>query len=176
MSLAFLCHKAAAVSRLFRTSTNRPGCLPLTKCGIALGILLIPSPGLAQDDLHNGSALKAPNLKTVFVLDASGQETSGRLVELNADSLLLPVELGTTKTSPRLTGSVTAEESLLASALTAALEAGVVGNQQNRLPRSNTSSKIGRRVVGGALIATGLFFAIGGAVYDAPNGLRAVTG
>ena len=86
-------HTVAAVSRLFRTATRQSGCWPLTKRGIALATMfLIPSPGLAQDDLHNWSALDASKFKTVFVLDESGQETSGRLVELNADSLLLQIQ------------------------------------------------------------------------------------
>lgn len=63
------------------------------KLCIALFVLmLVPASVWAQDTLHNWSALNPSGLSTVYVLDDTGQETTGKFLRLDADSLVVLID------------------------------------------------------------------------------------
>jgi hypothetical protein len=55
-------------------------------------LLIVPARASAQSGSENWSGLRSSNLQTVYVLDRSGTETSGKLLGLNPDSLVLLVD------------------------------------------------------------------------------------
>lgn len=56
-----------------------------------LGVLLLPGVAWAQGTVPGWSGLAATGLSTVYVRDDAGVETSGRLLRVNPDSLVLLV-------------------------------------------------------------------------------------
>ena len=55
-------------------------------------LTLVPGPVWAQGALHNWRALKPSGLSTVYVLDDTGQETTGNFLRLDADSLVVLID------------------------------------------------------------------------------------
>ena len=64
----------------------------LKRCIALVVLTLAPASVWAQDTLHNWSALNSSGLSTVYVLDDTGQETTGKFLRLDADSLFVLVD------------------------------------------------------------------------------------
>lgn len=62
------------------------------RCSALLALTLVPASVWAQDTLHNWSALNPSGLSTVYVLDDTGQETTGKFLRLDADSLVVLID------------------------------------------------------------------------------------
>lgn len=64
----------------------------MIKCLALLAAVLVPSVVCAQDTAQRWPGLATAQLSTVYVLDDTGVETSGRLLSLDADALVLLVD------------------------------------------------------------------------------------
>ena len=64
----------------------------MKRCIVLLAATLLPGPVWAQDTLRTWSGLDSSGLSTVYVLDESGQEVTGKLLRLDRDSLVILVE------------------------------------------------------------------------------------
>ena len=63
----------------------------MKRCIAILIATLVPSAVCAQETASNWPGLAASGLSTVYVLDDGGVETSGKLLRLNPDALVLLV-------------------------------------------------------------------------------------
>lgn len=54
-------------------------------------VFVIPVPALSQPSHHDWQVLDGARLSTVLVLDGAGEETTGRLIGLSPDSLVLQI-------------------------------------------------------------------------------------
>ncbi len=64
----------------------------MKRCIALLALTLVPASVWAQDTLHNWSALNPSGLSTVYVLDDTGQETTGKFLCVDADSLVVLID------------------------------------------------------------------------------------
>ena len=64
----------------------------MERCIALLALTLVPASVWAQDTLHNWVALNSSGLSTVYVLDDTGQETTGQFLRLDPDSLVLLID------------------------------------------------------------------------------------
>lgn len=64
----------------------------MKRCMTILAATLVPGAVCAQETLQSWPGLAPSGLSTVYVLDDTGVETSGRLLRLNPDSLVLLVD------------------------------------------------------------------------------------
>ena len=64
----------------------------MKRCLALLALTLVPTSVWAKDTLHNWSALNPSGLSTVYVLNDTGQETTGTLLRLDADSLVVLID------------------------------------------------------------------------------------
>lgn len=64
----------------------------VTRCTALVVLTLVPPSVWAQDTLQNWSALNPSGLSTVYVLDDTGRETTGRFLRLDADSLVVLID------------------------------------------------------------------------------------
>ena len=61
----------------------------MTRCLLVLGLALAPGIAYAQDTTQKWPGLSTSELSTVYILDDTGAETSGKLVRLNPDSIVI---------------------------------------------------------------------------------------
>jgi hypothetical protein len=66
----------------------------MTRCMLMLALAVTPGLASAQDTTQKWPGLSIAELSTVYVLDDTGAETSGKLVRLNADSIVILAEGG----------------------------------------------------------------------------------
>ena len=64
----------------------------MKRCIALLALTLVPASVWAQDTLHNWNALNPSGLSTVYVLDDTGQETTGKFLRVDADSLVVLID------------------------------------------------------------------------------------
>jgi hypothetical protein len=61
----------------------------MTRCMLMLALALTPGMAYAQDTTQQWPGLSTSEISTVYVLDDAGVETSGKLVRLNPDSIVI---------------------------------------------------------------------------------------
>jgi hypothetical protein len=61
----------------------------LKRCLALLGLVLVPGTVSAQATVNSWPGLNQSRLPTVYVLDDTGSETQGKLLRLDADSLVI---------------------------------------------------------------------------------------
>lgn len=66
----------------------------MTRCMLMLALALTPGLASAQDTTQQWPGLSTSELSTVYVLDDTGAETSGKLVRLNPDSIVILADGG----------------------------------------------------------------------------------
>jgi hypothetical protein len=138
----------------------------MKRCIAILVATLVPVTVCAQDTPRGWPGLAPSGLSTIYVLDDTGVETSGRLLRLNPDSLVLIVDGGAERRfeAARVTRIQRRGDSLRNGALIGAIVGGAIGFVVGGFadcPGDNASGSCPGSRAAAVLVSTGVYAAIG---------------
>lgn len=140
----------------------------MTRCIAILAATLVPGAVWAQEPVQSWPGLARTELSMVYVLDDTGVETSGRLLSLDPDSLVLLV--GDTERrfeAPRVRRIQKRGDSLRNGALIGAVVGGAMGLLATGIadcPGGDPGGRCPGFRAAGLLVSTGVYAAIGAGI------------
>ncbi len=137
----------------------------MTRCLALFAAVLIPSAVCAQDTTERWPGLATTELSTVYVVDDAGVETAGRLLSLDADSLVLLVDRAERRIdAARVTRIEKRGDSLRNGALIGAVVGavmGVVAGGISDCPGNDPGGRCPGVRAAAFLVSTGVYTAVG---------------